>query len=144
MRIEWNEAYVREGGGYPAIIEETLLKHYWNKHRSRSQNHGHRHRNGQSQSGRGQSRCRVLSPKECQRRGFKEVGHSQQGKSTVRMTRRTQRLMNHQQSISRLVTQTRMANSIMSRLLNWFLVLIGSEMNFVRCAHITREKGLVH
>ena len=33
MRIKWNEAYVREGGGDPAVTEETLLKTYWNKHR---------------------------------------------------------------------------------------------------------------
>ena len=33
VRIKWSAAYVREGGGYPAVIEETLLKTYWNKHR---------------------------------------------------------------------------------------------------------------
>ena len=33
VRIKWNEAYVREGGGDPVVTEETLLKTYWNKHR---------------------------------------------------------------------------------------------------------------
>ena len=30
--IKWNEAYVRERGGDPAVTEEILLKTYWNKH----------------------------------------------------------------------------------------------------------------
>lgn len=28
VRIKWNEAYVREGGGDPTVTEETLLKTY--------------------------------------------------------------------------------------------------------------------
>ena len=30
---KWNKAYVREGGGDPAVAEETLLKTSWNRHR---------------------------------------------------------------------------------------------------------------
>ena len=33
VEIKWNETYVREGGRYPAVTEETLLETYWNKHR---------------------------------------------------------------------------------------------------------------